>query len=283
MTTTYGSSLYFLKLLKVNTANIPIKYDNEKGYYSDNFSYRFPLYSNYFIVINNKTTDEILIPYKDDVIYNTINIPMYFLFYTLSLSDILLYVNNGKMNIPYQYNITRSNIILRLACITDYIEIPDYKNLIRFLLEIRLTNKEKFKKVITKELVGNYLNKDINVCKSIEVVSGDNKISEMNEKKLNDLTDAIIILIKQNVLLGRGMKLKGKKLKGKSVYYYHNPEDLKHRLELVVGSLGANNGSKEIINDGYEIIDTLLKIGDMDKATHKKYFNFFSKFLETIK
>ena len=89
-----------------------------------------------------------------------------------------------------------------------------------------------------------------------------------------------LIKSQQGQVQGSGIK---KSKKGKGIIYYHNPAELKRLLKIVIGTIEANNASREEVNNGFEIIDTLLKTGNMSKKEHKKYFNFFVDVMNNVK
>ena len=60
------------------------------------------------------------------------------------------------------------------------------------------------------------------------------------------------------------------KLIGSGVVYYNNPNELAERMKILVGSIAAGNNSKVLKNDLSMINDEFLKIGAIDKTTHKK-------------
>jgi len=55
-------------------------------------------------------------------------------------------------------------------------------------------------------------------------------------------------------------------------------DELVDKLEIIVGSRRAGNNSKEIINDGMEIIDTLLKEKAIDRVEHRTLYNKYFKY-----
>ena len=67
------------------------------------------------------------------------------------------------------------------------------------------------------------------------------------------------------------------KLIGSGVVYYNNPNELAERMKILVGSIAAGNNSKVLKNDLSMINDEFLKIGAIDKTTHK---NFYDKYLK---
>jgi hypothetical protein len=64
-------------------------------------------------------------------------------------------------------------------------------------------------------------------------------------------------------------------LSGCSIYY-QKPEELLNKLDIVTGEIKAGNNNKSIVNDGIEILDTLLKNSaithDQHKTIYRKFF-----------
>ena len=67
------------------------------------------------------------------------------------------------------------------------------------------------------------------------------------------------------------------KLIGSGVVYYNNPNELAERMKILVGSIAAGNNSKVLKNDLSMINDEFLKIGAIDKTTHKKFYDKYLK------
>ena len=67
------------------------------------------------------------------------------------------------------------------------------------------------------------------------------------------------------------------KLIGSGVVYYNNPNELAERMKILVGSIAAGNNSKVLKNDLSMINDEFLKIGAIDKTTHKKIYDKYLK------
>jgi len=58
--------------------------------------------------------------------------------------------------------------------------------------------------------------------------------------------------------------------------YYSGPKDLKQRLQLIVADKQAGNRSTELVNEGMQIIDLLLRKHWMSDSSHKEIYNFLS-------
>ena len=67
------------------------------------------------------------------------------------------------------------------------------------------------------------------------------------------------------------------KLIGSGVVYYNNPNELAERMKILVGSIAAGNNSPVLKNDLSMINDEFLKIGAIDKTTHKKFYDKYLK------
>ena len=67
------------------------------------------------------------------------------------------------------------------------------------------------------------------------------------------------------------------KLIGSGVVYYNNPNELAERIKILVGSMAAGNNSPVLKNDLSVINDEFLKIGAIDKTTHKKFYDKYLK------
>ena len=113
------------------------------------------------------------------------------------------------------------------------------------------------------------------IVKEIDALTG-SKITDEQYKKALEEAHA------NYGIHGKGLR-KRKAKRGKGIIYYHNPDELKRLLKIVIGTIEANNASREEVNNGFEIIDTLLKTGNMSKKEHKKYFNFFVDVMNNLK
>ena len=60
---------------------------------------------------------------------------------------------------------------------------------------------------------------------------------------------------------------------GKGITYYHGPDKLVDRLTVLTGVRAAGNYNIEMRNEIVEILDELLKTGEIDKETYNDYSN----------
>ena len=60
---------------------------------------------------------------------------------------------------------------------------------------------------------------------------------------------------------------------GKGITYYHGPDKLVDRLTVLTGVRAAGNYNIEMRNEIAEILDELLKTGEIDKETYNDYSN----------
>ena len=58
---------------------------------------------------------------------------------------------------------------------------------------------------------------------------------------------------------------------GKRITYYHGPDKLVDRLTVLTGIRAAGNYNIEMRNEIVEILDELLKTGEIDKETYNDY------------
>ena len=58
---------------------------------------------------------------------------------------------------------------------------------------------------------------------------------------------------------------------GKGMTYYHGPDKLVDRLTVLTGVRVAGNYNIEMRNEIVEILDELLKTGEIDKETYNDY------------
>ena len=58
---------------------------------------------------------------------------------------------------------------------------------------------------------------------------------------------------------------------GKGITYYHGPDKLVDRLTILTGVRAAGNYNIEMRNEIVEILDELLKTGEIDKETYNDY------------
>jgi hypothetical protein len=77
---------------------------------------------------------------------------------------------------------------------------------------------------------------------------------------------------------GHGHKKKRVNKIGKGVTFYEcsNPNRLKKRLTILIGSKEAGNVSKNLRNEAYAILDELLRTKNISKTEHKKLFEVLS-------
>ena len=64
---------------------------------------------------------------------------------------------------------------------------------------------------------------------------------------------------------------------GSGMFYYNNPSQLVDRVRVLRGSITAGNNNPVLKNDLSQIIDELLRIGEIDKSAHE---GFYKKYLE---
>ena len=64
------------------------------------------------------------------------------------------------------------------------------------------------------------------------------------------------------------------KLVGSGVVFYNNPKELAKRMKVLVGSMAAGNNSPVLRNDLSMINNEFLKIGEIDKKMHKKFYKY---------
>lgn len=62
---------------------------------------------------------------------------------------------------------------------------------------------------------------------------------------------------------------------GSGIKYYNNPEELFDRFEILVGTVRAGNTSRVIRNEASNILDRLLKDGDIDEELFKELWDIF--------
>ena len=61
-------------------------------------------------------------------------------------------------------------------------------------------------------------------------------------------------------------------LVGSGMFYYKDPTVLVDRMRVLIGSIAAGNNNPVLKNDLSQIIDELLKIGEINKATHERLY-----------
>ena len=66
------------------------------------------------------------------------------------------------------------------------------------------------------------------------------------------------------------------RLTGSGMFYYKDPTTLLDRIRVLKGSIAAGNNNPALKNDLSQIIDELLRIGEIDKANHE---GFYKKYL----
>ena len=62
------------------------------------------------------------------------------------------------------------------------------------------------------------------------------------------------------------------RLVGSGMFYYNNPTTLLDRVRVLIGSIAAGNNNPALKNDLSQIIDELLRIGEIDKANHEAFY-----------
>ena len=62
------------------------------------------------------------------------------------------------------------------------------------------------------------------------------------------------------------------RLVGSGMFYYNNPTTLLDRVEVLIGTMDAGNNNPALKNDLSQIIDELLRIGEINKATHERFY-----------
>ena len=62
------------------------------------------------------------------------------------------------------------------------------------------------------------------------------------------------------------------RLIGSGMFYYKDPSQLVDRMRVLIGSIAAGNNNPVLKNDLSQIIDELLKIGEINKATHERLY-----------
>ena len=62
-------------------------------------------------------------------------------------------------------------------------------------------------------------------------------------------------------------------LKGGAIRYYSSPKDLFDRLEILTASVKAGNNSTAIFNELYEIMDELIKKGEISQDQYNRFSN----------
>ena len=62
-------------------------------------------------------------------------------------------------------------------------------------------------------------------------------------------------------------------LKGGAIRYYSSPKDLFDRLEILTASVKADNNSTAIFNELYEIMDELIKRGEISQDQYNRFSN----------
>ena len=67
------------------------------------------------------------------------------------------------------------------------------------------------------------------------------------------------------------------RLIGSGMFYYKDPSQLLDRVRVLRGSIAAGNNNPVLKNDLSQIIDELLRIGEIDKSAHE---GFYKKYLE---
>ena len=90
------------------------------------------------------------------------------------------------------------------------------------------------------------------------------KYSKLAKQVFNDL----------NILSEIPKHMPSRKYKiGKGITYYHGPDKLVDRLTVLTGVRAAGNYNIEMRNEIVEILDELLKTGEIDKETYNDYSN----------
>lgn len=59
--------------------------------------------------------------------------------------------------------------------------------------------------------------------------------------------------------------------------YYQEPKQLADRMKIIIESMIVGNNSPVLKNDLSQINDELLKIGAIDKSSHEKLYNRYTK------
>jgi hypothetical protein len=67
-----------------------------------------------------------------------------------------------------------------------------------------------------------------------------------------------------------GKKAKGAKAKSGLKYYFTNTQDVRDRLNLIVGSVRAGNTSVDMKNEGTSLLDYLARAGEISKPVYNK-------------
>ena len=158
--------------------------------------------------------------------------------------------------------------------VKDYLKNNPYKKLVNLLklytMTYNLTGSSNY---------NTNFNMIVNEIKALTGTDIEGKQKITDEQYAQALEDAHANFTH---IKGKGLR-KRKAKRGKGIIYYHNPDELKRLLKIVIGTIEANNASREEVNNGFEIIDTLLKTGNMSKKEHKKYFNFFVDVMNNLK
>ena len=99
------------------------------------------------------------------------------------------------------------------------------------------------------------------------------RIHQNSDKFRGELND----YIKQYKFKSKSIKGYGvRSQRGREVYFYNDPNELLHKLTLIIGEMEAGNTSIEMRNMGVSILDALLKSKAMNKGQYqklvKKYF-----------
>ena len=92
------------------------------------------------------------------------------------------------------------------------------------------------------------------------------------DRSFKVLNEYIKYYQQKSTKMGSGIRRK----KGGSIRFFSNPKELLKKLEVIIGSILAENTNQGIRNTGVEILDFLLKEGAINKSQHEKLFkNYF--------
>ena len=114
--------------------------------------------------------------------------------------------------------------------------------------------------------------------KLIYQADGDKSLIDLLTKKYNPKTkyshNAVKIFNDLNMLGNLPFhKSSGKsRLTGSGMFYYNDPTALLDRIDVLRGMIAAGNNNPALKNDLSQIIDELLKIGEIDKSQHESFY-----------
>ena len=104
--------------------------------------------------------------------------------------------------------------------------------------------------------------------------------AQMRRKVIKDTRKVLTDYIEYNNqrlknIEGSGLKKKTKK--GGQVMFFNNPTEMIKKLELIIGSMVADNNNIELRNTGVALLDILLKNSILNRSQYNKiYKNYFS-------